>query len=134
MAFQKNYRNNGATWPKAASTAFAIGDFIIADGAGAVVPATGGTGGLLGITNEVITSTDADYADVRPINVTEDVKNIGFFVTVTAGGPADATAIGQTIDVDASDPSGVDFGSLGTGTDLLVTGFIDESTLIVKII
>ncbi len=135
MATQRNNRNDGNTWPKAASTAFAVGDFIIPNGAGAVVPATGGTGDVIGISNELIQSTDADYAVIRPINVSEGyVMNKEFTVTVTAGGPATAAAVGQTIDVDAADASGVDYGSLGAGLDFIISGFIDADTLKVKIL
>lgn len=132
---QNNYRNFGKEFPKIASTDFKVGDFVCPDGAGAFEPCTGGTGDVKGICNEVISSTDADYAVVRPINITQTVDDVEFDVVVTANGPATSACVGQYIEVDAADASGVDYATLNaaaTGKDFFITGFKNASLITVK--
>ncbi len=129
MATQKNNRNNGNTFPKKASTAFAVGDFVESDGAGHIQPSTGGNQ-VFGISNEQIQSTDADYASTRALNISEPTPN-DEFVTPVITGTATAAMVGLPFDVDPSDPRGIDV--TAPGTDVTVTEFIDAATVVVKI-
>jgi len=132
MAIQNEYRNFGTTYPKAASTAFEVGDFVIFDGSGAIEPATGGTGGILGIVNEKIASTDSDYATVRPINVTKATDDVTFDAVVGGTGSATAGDVGSTIDVLAADASKVDAATIGSGTDFVIEAVLSSTVVKVK--
>ncbi len=127
MAQYINNRNNGLPAKKAASTAFKVGDFIYPDGSGAYLPATNDVP-LFGVINEEIQSTDSDYADVRPINVSTPVNLMDeLLIPVTTGTATDALE-GTYVDIDSGDASGVDVSS--PGTQIYVTRFVDAATII----
>lgn len=135
MATQNEYRNFGTTYPKAASTVFQVGDFVTFDGAGAIVPktgATGETGGILGIVNEAVAATDADYATVRPINVTKANDDVTFDAEVGGTGSAAAGDVGSTIDVLASDSRKVNAATIGSGTDFIIEAVLSSTMVKVK--
>jgi len=121
MAKAINNRNNGIQWRKAASTVFAVGDFIAADGLGTVIPTTG-LDQILGISNEAILATDADFAVARPINMSEAVYNDLFEIPVSIGVATNALE-GNYVDVDPANPGSVD-----------VTTSVAKQILVVKVI
>lgn len=129
MAKQLNNRNNGNTFPRLASTDFQVGDFVAVDGAGAVIPSAGGDD-LVGICNEEITSATPLYASSTPLNISEALYNDEFEIPVITGSAA-AALIGTKVDVDPTDPRGVDVS--GAGTQILITEVIDAATVVGKI-
>lgn len=129
MAQQKNNRNNGNQYNKLASTAYAAGDFVIFNGLGQVVPATGGVSAV-GVINETITSSDNDYAVTRPTNVTEKIANVEFIIPVSVG-VATAAMVGSSFDIDPANPGSIDVS--GAGTDVLVTEFLSATQVAGKL-
>jgi hypothetical protein len=130
MAKQKNNRNYGETPRKAASTVFQVGDFIQYDGAGTVEPSDG-TEQLIGISNEEIQTTDADYAVARQLNASLGGFHVEFEIPVITG-TATAALEGTLVDVDPTDPRGVDVTTSTVG-QILVTKFISASLILGKI-
>lgn len=129
MAQVKNNRNFGNEYNKLASTDYSTGDFVIFNGLGQVVPATGGVS-VVGVINETITSTDSDYAVTRFTNVTEKNPATEFFIPVSVG-VATAAMVGSSFDVDPLSPGSIDVS--GAGTDILVTEFISATQVVGKI-
>lgn len=56
-------------YPKKASTAFAVGDLVYADGSGAIQPADSTSGDHIGIIQKKVTATDSDYASTTLVPV-----------------------------------------------------------------
>lgn len=125
---QTSYRNFGGALRKKASTAFSIGDFVIFDATGFIVPATGGTGKILGVCLEEVASTSTTTG-MTGVTLANDI--VTFKAKVT-GGTVAITNQGDTIDVDATDSSLLDAGSLGTGTDFEIMAVLNSTTVIVK--
>ncbi len=131
MALFENNRNNGNQWPREGSVAFNIGDFVQANGLGQVQP-VGNTGTIIGISNQMVTSADDDYAVTgAPLNVSEPVYNQELIIGVT-GVAATAVMVGTYVDVNLTDPRLVTAGV--AGTQILITDFINASTIRGKII
>lgn len=117
-------------YPKKASTAFANGGLVYADGSGAVQPADATSGMHLGVILKAVTSGDDDYADTTkvPVDVCtpEDVfeadVETGTLTTAMVGNQYDLVADGDAIDV--------------TGTSkkvVTVVGFISASKALIKV-
>lgn len=130
MANQINNRNNGNTGNKAASTVFQVGDFISDNGSGQLIPSTG-LDQILGISNEAVATTDADYATVRQLNFSESVYNDEFEIPVITG-TATSALEWTYVDVDPSDPRGVDV-TASVAKQILVTKVINASLIQGKI-
>jgi len=130
MAKQVNNRNNGIVWRKAASTVFAVGDFIAADGLGTIIPTTG-LDQILGICNEEILSTDSDYATERQINISESLYNDLFEIPVSIGVATNALE-GNYVDVDPANPGSVDV-TTSIAQQILVVRVINSSLILGKI-
>lgn len=130
MATQKNYRNNGAEFIKKASTAFEIGDLCTVDSNGFLVP--GGAGKIVGVSNEKITSADADYAVARPLNVSAGDSETTFIFPV-ATGTATQTIVGEYVDIDGTDFTAVDV-TASTNDQVFVTKFINATTVEGKLV
>lgn len=122
---QKNYRNNGGEFKKKASTAFAVGDMCTIDSDGFLI--AGGAGKIVGISNETVTSADADYAGTRFLNVTQGDSEATFIIPV-ATGTATQTLVGEYVDIDAADFGAVDV-TASTNDQVLVTKVIDVATI-----
>lgn len=125
-----NNRSNGILEKKLASTVYNVGDALIYNGLGQVVPATGGVP-VVGVVMEQIAATDSDYAVTRDMSILESVPNDELVINV-ATGAALATMVGSTFDIDAADPSSIDVSV--SGTDILITRFINASTVFGKIV
>lgn len=130
MATQKNFRNNGAEFIKKASTAFEIGDLCTVDSNGFLVP--GGAGKIVGVSNEKITSADADYAVARPLNVSSGDSETTFIFPV-ATGTATQTIVGEYVDIDGTDFTAVDV-TASTNDQVFVTKFINATTVEGKLV
>lgn len=130
MAKAINNRNNGIVWRKAASTDFAVGDFVAADGLGTIIPSTG-LDQLLGVCNDSVTSTDADYATVRQINISEATYNDLFEIPVSIG-VATTALEGNYVDIDPANPGSVDV-STSVAQQILVVRVLSSDLIIGKI-
>jgi hypothetical protein len=130
LATQNNYRNNGAEYKKKASTAFAVGDLCTLDSDGFLVP--GGSGKIVGVSNEEVTSADSDYASTRFLNVSAADSEITFTFPV-ATGTATQTIVGEYVDIDATDTTGLDI-TASTNDQVLVTKLINATTVEGKIV
>lgn len=105
MAKQINRGTAGEPSQKKASTAYRVGDCLSVDSNGFMVP--GGAGKVKGVCLEEISSGDADYATTRDLVFAGfDHEDIFEFPVIT--GSASQTLVGELVDLDASDPRGVD--------------------------
>lgn len=131
----KNNRNNGNSYPKKASTVFAVGMAVEIDGTtGFVQPATNTTP-ILGITNEAITSASPNYALNSLINVSEATYNDELTFTVSTGS-ATAAMVGRYVPLDAASTGVVVAGisaTVSAATPILITKFINATTIQGKI-
>jgi len=131
MISQRNIRwENITTRPKAASTAYAPGNWLTYDGSGHVVSLFP-TGYVAGLCLEKVTSSDSDYASTRPISIDVPTPADEFLMPVT-NGTATASMVGSPFDIDASDPTGLDVS--GAGDQFVVTRFISATLVAVKVI
>ncbi len=70
MAFYAHSGRFRTEWyPKKASTVFAHGDLVYADGSGAIQPADATSGNHVGIIQKAIAATDSDYASTTSVPV-----------------------------------------------------------------
>lgn len=130
-----NNRQNGITFPKTASVAFTPGMLVERNGTtGFIQPATNTTP-VLGVTNEYIDSTSANFATNDPISVSEAVYNDELLFTVSTG-PATAAMVGRYLAIDAASTGVTITGisaTVSAATPILVTKFINASTVMGKI-
>lgn len=130
MAFQINNRNNGGISQKKASQAFEVGQFLTIDSNGFLVP--GGSGKVVGICNQQVTSASPNYAVADDLSFSEATYNDTFIIPVITG-TATQTLVGEYVDVDASDPTGVDV-TASTNDQIFVTRVINGTTIEGKIV
>lgn len=94
MVNQRNNRNSGYLGQKVASTAFKVGAMLSVDTNGFLTP--GGTGKIVGISLEEITSASSNFATNQDLVFTgykhDDEFIVGVLTTITAG----AFVVGQT--------------------------------------
>lgn len=116
------------SYPKTASTAFSVGQALVLT-SGQLATAT--TTSLLhaGVAMRKVASTDSDYASTTPMSVWSLQPDTEFLVNGITG-TATAALVGTTCDI----ASGGLTADVGTDThhQLLITGFIDASTIRVK--
>lgn len=116
------------SYPKTASTAFAVGQAVVLT-SGQLATAT--TTSLLqaGVMMRKVASTDSDYASTTPCSVWTLSAQTEFLVNGVTG-TATAALVGTTCDI----ASGGLTADVGTDAhhQLLITGFIDASTIKVK--
>lgn len=105
MAKALNNRNSGYASQKKASQAYRVGDCLTVDSSGFLVP--GGAGKVVGISNEEITSASLDYTSTRDLNFS-GYKHDDEFEFPVITGSATQTLVGELVDLDATDPRGVD--------------------------
>lgn len=117
--------------PKAASTAFAQGDFIEYDGSGAVTPLQPGSP-VVGLSYELVQASDSDYASNRQIAYEAIDSTQNRFIMRVATGTADSSMIGSTFDIDSSDSSQLDVS--GAGTQFEITQVLAEDKVEVKVV
>ncbi len=126
MASQANNRNSGYISQKKASTAFQVGDMVTIDSSGFLVP--GGSGKIVGISNEKVTAADADYTSTRDLNFS-GYKHDDEFVIPVITGTATQTLVGELVDIAASDARGVDV-TASTNDQVQVIRIIDTATIV----
>lgn len=129
MAYFINNRQNGTIAKKVASVTYDIGDFLTTNGAGEVKKVDAITDVILGICNEKISATDADYATQRDITFSEPLANDEIVCTVTGGGATQALEQ-TTVRVDIANPGNV---ITTAGTQFYVTRVINANTVVGKI-
>lgn len=116
-------------FPKKASTAFANGDMVYADGSGAIQPADATSGNHFGIMLKDIVSGDADYAATTLVPV-DIVGPDEIFVVDVGNGSATSALIGTYIDLHDAGSADVEASSKDV---LLVVGVISASKIVVKV-
>lgn len=118
--------------PKKASTVFANGGLVYADGSGAVQPADNTSGNHLGIMLKDVVATDADYATAGA-KVPLDVPTPGeLFEVDVPNGDLATSDVGNYCDLDAVDPTGIDPDATSKNV-VLIRGYISASKAIVEI-
>lgn len=130
-----NNRNNGTRYPKKASQAFQVGQFVQIDGTTGYIEPADNTTPILGVSNEEITSASANYATNDDLNVSEATYNDELIIDVTTG-PATAAMVGRYLALNATGTGVVVAGispTVSAATPILVTRFINASTIIGKI-
>lgn len=120
-----NNRNSGDVSQKKASTAYRVGDALTVDSNGFLVP--GGSGKVVGVCNEEISSGDADYTSTRDLNYS-GFKHDDQFEFPVITGSASQTLVGQLVDIDATDARGVDV--TATTNDQIEVTRVISATLI----
>lgn len=118
--------------PKAASTLFEAGYFISYDGSGGVIPAQsaslyGTATKILGVILEDITAADPDFTSTRQVGF-QKALSFQFYAGVV--GTATASMVGDTFDVDGTDPSLVDVSA--PGTQLKVVAVLSPTLVVVE--
>jgi hypothetical protein len=72
-------------YPKKASTAFAVGDLVYADGSGAIQPADSTSGDHLGVIQKLVAATDSVYASTTLVPVLVPQNNTMWLADVGTG-------------------------------------------------
>lgn len=133
MAFtQRKGRAYTQYYPKAASTAIAVGDLMYANGTGEVTPATTTSDHHVGISQvEVTASTTGTYlySNTAMIPVTVPVDDSEFLVDVGTGSATEAI-IGTFVDLAAAGTADVSASSVDA---LFVTEVISATQIVVKV-
>lgn len=134
MPILKSRRNksieNPETAPKAASTAYNVGDWLKANGSGALVPLTP-TVPVKGLCLETISSASPDYTSTRQIAYDGIADTTDRWLMPVTTGSAAASDIGSTFDVDAGNSYGLDVS--GAGTQFEITQVITSTLVEVKV-
>ncbi len=130
MAYFIKARSNADVSKKKASTAYAIGDMLTVDSNGFLVP--GGSGKIVGICNEEITSASSDYTSTRDLNFSTGMADDTLLIPV-ATGSATQTLVGELVDIDASAFGSVDV-TASTNDQILVTRIISTTLIEGKIV
>lgn len=116
-------------FPKKASTAFAQGDLVYADGSGAIQPADSTSGDHLGVIMATVASTDADYASTTKVAVDIISPEDKFEVEVGTGTLTTAM-VGNRYDL--KDATSIDVTATAKKV-ITVTDFISGTKAIVKV-
>ena len=131
----KPYRGHFHTewYPKTASTAFAYNDLVTilstAAGVGTLKLAASTDTRLIGLIQQTVASTDADYASASMVPVLVGDADAEFIFDVSTGTAA-TTDIGEMIDLD--DENSVDVNAYTLG-QVLVTRIISTAKVLGKI-
>lgn len=130
-----NNRQNGRTFIKKASVAFAPGMAVQIDGTtGYVEPADNSTP-VLGICNEEVTSASENYAENVPLSISEATYNDELSFIVSTGSATQAM-VGRYVPLDAASTGVVVAGisaTVSAATPILITKFIDATHILGKI-
>ena len=120
-------------YPKTATTAYAFNDMVVilntASGAGTLALATNSSTFLLGLIQQTVASTDADYAVASLVPVLVGDIDAEYIFDVSTGSAA-TTDIGEMIDLD--DENSVDVNAYTKG-QILVTRVISATQVIGKL-
>jgi len=119
-------------YPVTVSTAFAFGDMVTilntVAGAGTLAKVADGSTRVLGLIQQTIASTDADYAVARKVPVLIGDTDSEFLADVATGSAA-ATDVGEMIGFD--DEANVDVTDYTEG-QFLITGVVSSTKVIGK--
>ena len=119
-----------AYFPKVASTAFAVGDAVAFDGAGAIAPATSASTGIVGIIKKEVLATDADYASNTLVPV--EILSVEDEVEIDTTGTPSASMIGVTKDLtDAKSLNEADASVVG---QFVIVGLLSGKKVRVKLL
>lgn len=116
-------------YPKAASTAIAVGDLMFANGSGEITPATTTSDHHVGVSQVAVTASDSDYAETTMIPVAVPVDDSEFLVDVGTGSAAESI-IGTFVDLAAAGTADVSASSVDA---LFVTKVISATKIQVKV-
>jgi len=116
-------------YPKKASTAFAVGDLVYADGSGAIQPADATSGMHIGVIQKKVLSTDSDYASTTSVPVLVPTDDTEWLIDVGTG-TATAALVGTRFDLKDENEADV---SATAKNVLFCTKFISATKLVVKI-
>lgn len=116
-------------FPKKASTAFAVGDLVYADGSGAIQPADSTSGDHIGIIMKDVASSDADYASntMVPVDVPQDGDE---FLVDVGTGTFTAAMVGNRYDL--KDANEIDVSATSKKV-VTITRYVSSSKAVVKI-
>ena len=130
MAFEQHSGKARTEWyPKKASTVFAKGDLVYADGSGAIQPADATSGMHIGVIQKAVAATDDDYASTTLVPVLVPTDDTEWLVDVGTG-TATAALIGTQFDL--TDAAGVDVSATSKNV-VTCTRFISASKVVVKV-
>ncbi len=127
----KPYRGTFHTewYPKKASTVFAEGDLVYADGSGAIQPADATSGMHIGVIQKDIAATDSDYASTTRVPVLVGDVNAEWLADVGTGTGA-ASLVGTQFDL--KDANEVDVSATSKNV-VHCTQFVSTTKLVVRI-
>lgn len=131
MAQRRKSIENIETAPKKASTAFNVGDWLEYDGAGGVQPLNP-TSPVVGLMQELVRSTDSDYASTRQVHYDGVADTTDRWLMPVATGSAAASDLGSTFDVDATDSGALDVSA--PGTQFEITQVLSATLVEVKVV
>lgn len=130
MAFTHYSGRAKVEWyPKKASTAFAVGDLVYADGSGAIQPADATSGMHIGVIQKAVAATDADYASTTLVPVIVPQNDTEWLVDVGTGTAA-ASLVGTQFDL--KDANEVDVSATSKNV-VTCTKFVSATKVVVKI-
>lgn len=116
-------------FPKKASTPFAVGNLVYADGSGAIQPADSTSGDHIGVILKAVASTDSDYASTTMVPVLVPYDDTEWVVDVGTGTLTTAMVGNQ---YDLKDANEIDVSATSKKV-VTVTAFISASKARVKI-
>jgi len=116
-------------YPKKASTAFAVGDLVYADGSGAIQPADATSGMHIGVIQKKVVSTDSDYASTTLVPVLVPTDDTEWLVDVGTGTPTTAMVNNQ---YDLKDENEIDVSQQAKSV-VTFTRYVSATKAVVKI-
>lgn len=102
MITRKNGAHKIAYFKKKASTAILLGAIVSIDSDGFLIPATASTTSHIGVSMEVIATTDSDYSSTRKVMVDIANSSTDVFTADVSAGTIAQTAIGAHYDLNST--------------------------------
>ena len=102
MIQRKNNAHQIAYFSKKASTAIPLGAIVSIDSDGFLIPATASTTSHIGVSMEVIASTDADYSSTRKVMVDILKSSTDQLEAEVSAGTVAQTAVGAFFDLNST--------------------------------
>lgn len=102
MITRKNGAHKVAYFKKKASTAIPLGAIVSLDSDGYLIPATASTTSHIGVSMEVIASTDSDYSSTRAVMVDTCNSSTDMFEAEVSAGTVAQTAVGAHYDLNST--------------------------------
>lgn len=132
MAFKRITGRVNAFWmPKAASTVFTGNQLVYANASGQMIPADSTSGDHFGICLSQVAATDANYATTEKIMI--DFVSPGDILEVDVpNGDLATSDVGNTCDLDATDPKGID-PDADSKHAVTIVGYVSASKALVRV-